>query len=55
MPNVFFCSISTAGLLPRVMPETLDIFNRRRQIRGGYLAKGFTRLGSYLKSTRPSR
>src|ERR1017187_1818318 len=34
---------------------SLDFTTEGAQIGNGYLANGFTRLGSYLKSTRPSR
>jgi hypothetical protein len=34
---------------------SLDFTTEGAQMGNGYLAKGFTRLGSYLKSTSPSR
>src|ERR1019366_6366432 len=57
IPNAFFCPTSTSSRLPRVIPCKKPVICSLEggHIRGGYLAKGCTRLGSYSKSTRPSR
>ena len=55
-----------SGRLPELEPQntqirfmlpilSLDFTTEGAQIGNGYLAKGFTRFGSYSKSTRPSR
>ena len=57
MPSAFFCPIRTSSRLPRVMPCKKPVICSLEggHIRAGYLTKGGMRLGSYSKSTRPSR